>query len=1433
MLELEAALKDMVRKKKDRHELARAYLVNALALGDHGGSRKTGRISVDKFIKVLQRRLRFPLMEAEAKAIFRKYGHDAQGRMPYELFARRLFEGASHVAALEGNRNQPFLKDQPAQWGHQGMIKARPNKRGVYAPSDWKEECREKCKVSASKPDAYLKLEHVYGYSGLKNTAPNLFYTKRGAVVYYTAAVGIVYEKETNTQKFFLRHDDDVQCLTIHKDRDTVATGQVGAEPVVWIWSAEGVTDRDKDPGPEGNEDPIEIKLPYGQRAVQCMGFSQTGTGDLLATVSTDNEHTINIWNWRDCRVDGVDVPMATGIGKQGTPPQVNCLEWNPYAGTETAHFSDFVTAGVNHITFWTHDGAGGLEQQGGAFGSTTQQNVLHVAYLAGTPRVVAGGPNGNITIYEDKLAIAEITDAHASMCRAFCMRNDGSSIMSAGGDGMVITWDIKPDGDNVLEKAPNQKPALKEEDGDAPALLAVDADPNDDSTFIAGSEANDIWEVDDDPKVLVEGQSALVFGIAANPDPTYSFTYASGCADGSVSIWNANTRQCLKSFKIKRGSAQKPVGCEEGDHLKVKAVQFSAKGDLFALSTSGVVPPPQNENDEEAEEWDHPDKGGVIQVFETSDEMFLDDDEMEGGYDEVKFVKKYRRWEMKDTNEEVDDIKFSPSGRYLAVASHDNDIYIYDVRLSFEVSRGGAMVRTGKCRGHSSFVQHIDWSVEGDMLMSNSGDYEQLYWDLSGNQFMGDVRDKKWDTWTCVLGFEVMGIWQDGMDGTDINALHRSHNGNFSVMSGDDGLVYLFNHPVVIDEAPHRAFRGHSSHVENVRFLADDRRVVSAGGADRSMMQWRTHGIVAPSSHFKKNKAMERRQVPPPLGGSAGGDAEPPKVDAPGLELRLAALKAEHKMNDGMLKDKDREILYLKQQLALKSAGIKTAARSGGGGASAKHRPVEKITIQKDQLEREYKKVARKGKLRMSEFKAFLTNIGFAKSQDVAQRLFNAFDLNRDGELQAEEFITGLTLMVDEDRDRKLEFIFRMLDKDGAGGISETEIRTFMKGFFVLGVDAVSIILRTIEGLVGTTGAQAYRSNLVDQADDLMRNKIELMTEKAIIMADANNDGRIGFDEFRQWVDGDDQLLQWVEGLGSYWAGLSQEANNSNMDPRHIRGKGDAERKLNAIKVQEYLETHMAKIKLEGDGSLVAALEKYPDGEATVDAQGCVDLFGHIGCHNHALAKKVHQIYAGEGATEGNTVPVRSILCGVSLLCAQGATAAQKLAFAFSIFDADRSGELSEPEVRGFFELLRGPATKIIDDAMENFFDTCVLPACRESSLPRSPAAPGECVCAHCQRANPALCVLFFNRCGFKDEFRGQVSTLTKSSLDQHIDAVVKDAMLLDVNNDHVLARDEFMAWGKKNRHVGKWIDNLSRFVISGLGDLHITDFNEDTDWA
>lgn len=47
---------------------------------------------------------------------------------------------------------------------------------------------------------------------------------------------------------------------------------------------------------------------------------------------------------------------------------------------------------------------------------------------------------------------------------------------------------------------------------------------------------------------------------------------------------------------------------------------------------------------------------------------------------------------------------------------------------------------------------------------------------------------------------------------------------------SDDSGLVKLFNYPCVVEDAPHRAYRGHSAHVMCVRFSCNDRRVISAG---------------------------------------------------------------------------------------------------------------------------------------------------------------------------------------------------------------------------------------------------------------------------------------------------------------------------------------------------------------------------------------------------------------------------------------------------------------------------------------------------------------------------------------------------------------------------------------------------------------------------
>jgi microtubule-associated protein-like 6 len=91
------------------------------------------------------------------------------------------------------------------------------------------------------------------------------------------------------------------------------------------------------------------------------------------------------------------------------------------------------------------------------------------------------------------------------------------------------------------------------------------------------------------------------------------------------------------------------------------------------------------------------------------------------------------------------------------------------------------------------------------------------------------------------------MGIWPDGYDNTDINALDRSDAtadapglaGGHVVAADDFGNVLLFNHPCVQDDAPFHQYRGHSSHVTGVRFLKGSQRCVSIGGHDRAVFQW------------------------------------------------------------------------------------------------------------------------------------------------------------------------------------------------------------------------------------------------------------------------------------------------------------------------------------------------------------------------------------------------------------------------------------------------------------------------------------------------------------------------------------------------------------------------------------------------------------------
>uniref|UniRef100_K1PWP8 Echinoderm microtubule-associated protein-like 1 n=1 Tax=Magallana gigas TaxID=29159 RepID=K1PWP8_MAGGI len=189
------------------------------------------------------------------------------------------------------------------------------------------------------------------------------------------------------------------------------------------------------------------------------------------------------------------------------------------------------------------------------------------------------------------------------------------------------------------------------------------------------------------------------------------------------------------------------------------------------------------------------------------------------------------------DGNEQIECALYSPDGKYLALGSRDNHIYIY------EVTEGGKKYsRIGKCSGHSSFVTHLDWSTDGVYLCSNSGDYEVLYWKVPAckqETSISAVRDLEWATGNCTLTFNAAGVWPEGADGTDVNNVCRSNNKKILASADDFGKVNLYQYPCCQPKAKKHVYKGHSSHVTNVSFLFDDSRLLSTGGRDMSIMQW------------------------------------------------------------------------------------------------------------------------------------------------------------------------------------------------------------------------------------------------------------------------------------------------------------------------------------------------------------------------------------------------------------------------------------------------------------------------------------------------------------------------------------------------------------------------------------------------------------------
>lgn len=188
------------------------------------------------------------------------------------------------------------------------------------------------------------------------------------------------------------------------------------------------------------------------------------------------------------------------------------------------------------------------------------------------------------------------------------------------------------------------------------------------------------------------------------------------------------------------------------------------------------------------------------------------------------------------DSSEWIECMTMSPCGRFLAVGSHDNNIYIYDSQNNWG--------KVGCANKHSSYIMALDWSCDGKWMRSNSGDYELLFWTVGEDGCIAqdpsgasNTTSVAFASQTVKFSWHVEGVYPRGTDGTHINRVNGSPCGGLLVTGDDWCNVRIFRNPCRKGNNP-RTYRGHSEFVTNCIFNGN--RIFSVGGYDQTLMQWK-----------------------------------------------------------------------------------------------------------------------------------------------------------------------------------------------------------------------------------------------------------------------------------------------------------------------------------------------------------------------------------------------------------------------------------------------------------------------------------------------------------------------------------------------------------------------------------------------------------------
>lgn len=297
-------------------------------------------------------------------------------------------------------------------------------------------------------------------------------------------------------------HSDSIVSFGCSKDGTLVATGQMGQNPMVFIWETKTCKTRAIIPEKQLN-------------AISCIAFSSNN--ELIAIVNMDKDHIISVYDWK------MNLVLSKAYG--GCKRILGIFFTGTEDGTNNGY--GLVTYGVHEIRFWNKI----FSKFPTSIRPKLGESGLLQNFLCGemfNNRPVIGTSDGYIYIFSENI-LAQKIKAHTGPLTAMDVSITKNLLVTGGKDGSIRIWSA----DNSCLKEFSLESILESHN---PSVRSV-AFNSDGTMLVVGTRAAEIFEISIIDGKRVGGKSLVdahatrqLWGLSSHPTKDECITAGDDC---------------------------------------------------------------------------------------------------------------------------------------------------------------------------------------------------------------------------------------------------------------------------------------------------------------------------------------------------------------------------------------------------------------------------------------------------------------------------------------------------------------------------------------------------------------------------------------------------------------------------------------------------------------------------------------------------------------------------------------------------------------------------------------------------------------------------------------------------------------------------------------------------------------------------------------